>query len=83
MQTQQRSQPLWKRLFLEHPESLGETYWEHCFNALAISARLFVAALVCVIHALLPFLFKTTGSDMIARMYCICADRRCDLPREP
>ena len=33
------------------------------------SGRLFVAAMSCGVHALLPFLFKKTGSAIITELY--------------
>ena len=58
-----------KQLFTEHPASVGETYGEHLVAAGGFSGRLFIAALVCGIHALLPFLFEKTGSAIITGLY--------------
>ena len=62
-----------QRLFLEHPESVGEGYWEHFRAAMSFSANLFAAAIVCTVHALLPFLFAKTGSGIIEKLH----DRMC------
>ena len=58
-----------KDLFTAHPASVGETYTEHMVAAGGFSARLFVAAFVCGIHALLPFLFERTGSGIITELH--------------
>ncbi len=55
--------------FTTHPESVGETYSEHFGMALGFSARLALASLICLVHAVLPFMFEKTGSKMIADLY--------------
>ena len=49
----------------EHYESIGETYLRHMWEAVTISVMLIIAAFACLIHALLPFVFKTTASSII------------------
>lgn len=58
-----------RRLFTEHPSSVGETYGEHAVAALSFAGPLFLASIVCLIHALLPFAFEKTGSRMITRLH--------------
>ena len=55
--------------FQQHPSDVGETYWEHFCQALGFALRLFVAASACFVHAILPFLFTSTGSTMINNLY--------------
>ena len=55
--------------FQQHPSDVGETYWEHFYHALGFALRLFVAAGACLVHAILPFLFTSTGSTMINNLY--------------
>jgi len=56
-------------LFIQHPASVGETYGEHMVSAGGFAARLAVAAGVCAVHALLPFLFEKTGSRLVTELY--------------
>ena len=56
------------RAFTEHPASVGESYWQHLAFALGFSVKLILAGLAALVHALLPFLFKTTASRLIAEM---------------
>ena len=58
-----------KNPFTEHPHSVGETYFEHMKKALKYSFVLYYAFIVVMIHALYPFLFTTTGSDVIAKLH--------------
>jgi len=56
-------------LFTEHLESVEETYLQHLRHALSFSVAMFAGSIACGIHALLPFLFVTTGSDCIRRLH--------------
>ena len=58
-----------QRLFRDHPESVGETYLEHLFQASYFGTRMVVAGLACLVHALLPCLFKTTGRTAISELH--------------
>ena len=58
-----------KRLFTEHPASVEETYLEHMGMALGFSRSLIWAAFVTLVHAFLPFLFESTGSNKINELH--------------
>jgi len=55
-------------LFTKHPQSVGETYFEHCCNAIRFAFVMIAAGALCFIHAFLPFLFKNTVSNRIERL---------------
>jgi len=56
-------------LFTRHPHSVGETYFEHLGMALGFAGTLLAAAVICAVHAALPFAFEKTASYMIADLY--------------
>jgi hypothetical protein len=58
-----------RRAFIDHPESVDETYLEHMAFAGKFSFRLFAAAFAALVHAVLPFLFEKTASGIIAELY--------------
>ena len=58
-----------KSLFLTHPRSVDESYFEHMAFAGRFSGKLFLAGFCALVHAFLPFLFERTASTMIAEMY--------------
>ena len=60
---------MFRRWFLDHPQSLGETYGGHQRAALAYSASLALAAMACFVHALIPCLFERTASRSVTRLY--------------
>jgi Family of unknown function (DUF6356) len=57
------------RLFLEHPRSIGESYFEHQRHALGFGLSLLLAALACFVHAIVPALFVRTGSSAVTRLH--------------
>ena len=57
------------RWFQAHPESVGESYFEHQRMAFGFSGALLKAALACFIHGLVPGLFQTTGSRTVNRLH--------------
>ena len=58
-----------KTLFLTHPQSVDESYFEHMAFAGKFAGLLFLAGFCAMVHAILPFMFEKTASGMIARMY--------------
>ena len=60
---------MFRKLFLDHPSSVDETYLEHMWFAFSFAALLFAAGAAALIHALIPGLCKTTASRLIRRMY--------------
>jgi uncharacterized protein DUF6356 len=70
-----RAKPLWDKRgtfdlpFVDHPRSLGESYWEHQSHALRCGSRMMAAGAACLIHALVPALFPRTASQTIRQLY--------------
>ena len=54
-----------KKVFVDHPESVGESYFEHLGVSFGFGFKLLGAALACMIHGLVPCLFTSTGSATI------------------
>ena len=57
------------RVFLDHPNSVEETYLEHLAFALRFALRLFAAAGAALVHALVPCCFEKTASRLVAELY--------------
>lgn len=57
-----------RQLFTDHPAAVGETYGEHLLRALGFGFRMISAGTACIVHALLPFLFVSTGSRAVAEL---------------
>ena len=45
---------LLNHIFLDHPRSVNEGYFEHCKFALGFALKLFAAAFFATVHAVVP-----------------------------
>jgi hypothetical protein len=69
-----------RQLFMSHPDHLGESYFEHAGHALSYAGRLGAAAFCALVHAVFPFLFERTASNMIRAMHAEMAARAAKPP---
>lgn len=65
--------------FTRHLDEIGESYAEHLLFTLKIGSLMFVAAIAIIVHGFMPFIFETTGSDMIAHINNLLSERRARL----
>ena len=70
-----------QRIFLDHPERVGENYFEHMFFAFKFSGRLFKAAAAALLHAFVPSLCETTASQSIIDMHQEIVARRAEMAK--
>ena len=57
-----------KKIFTHHPNSVGETYIEHFVYAAQFGFTMLFSGIACLIHAIFPFMFKKTGSNLLFKM---------------
>jgi hypothetical protein len=57
------------RAFTEHPESVGETYFEHMASASGFAATMAAGAAACFLHGIFPFAFQKSGSRRIVELH--------------
>lgn len=67
--------------FQRHPASVGETYGQHLAVALRFAGEMLRGGGACFIHAFLPFLFVTTGSDTVKRLHATMVTGRREAAR--
>ena len=67
---------MFRRLFLDHPESVGESYAEHFRVASGFGVTMIVGGLGAVLHAFLHFVCKTRGSDTINALHARMVAKR-------
>jgi hypothetical protein len=58
-----------RRLFLDHPASVDESYGEHMKVAAGFGFTMLLGAMACFAHALVPAVFKRTGSSTVKRLH--------------
>jgi len=57
------------KVFLDHPHSLGETYWQHQRRAWHFGISMITAGAACLVHALVPAVFVRTASSRVLSLY--------------
>ena len=57
------------KLFSEHPRSVGMTYVGHMVRAIGFTILLIYAAVICLIHAIFPFLFEHDASNIVSLIH--------------
>lgn len=62
--------------FQRHPATVGETYGQHLAVALRFAGEMLRGGGACFVHAFLPFLFVSTGSDTIKRLHEVMVTHR-------
>lgn len=56
-------------LFIKHPTSAGETYFQHLMVATSFAVKMTLGGIACFLHGIFPFLFVKTGSTLIDELY--------------
>jgi hypothetical protein len=58
-----------RTMFIDHPESVGESYGEHFMVAMGFGLTMVGAGLACIVHAVVPGAFVRTGSAAVTGLY--------------
>ncbi len=69
-----------RALFIDHPASVGESYFEHLRTSLGTATKLGAAAGACMVHAIVPGLCRTTASTAILQLHAEVMPRRFEQP---
>lgn len=67
---------MFRKLFLDHPDEVGESYGEHARVAGRFGAEMIAGGIACLVHAAVPALCKTSGSRTIARLHARLVAKR-------
>ena len=65
-----------RRIFLDHPKTVGETYWEHFGVATGFGRTMIVGGIKAVLHGIFPSIFKTAGSDTVRSLHAVLVEKR-------
>lgn len=66
---------MFQRIFLSHPATVDETFFQHMRFALTFAFSLFAAAGAALVHAFIPCLFEKTASRIITRLHGLIHNR--------
>jgi hypothetical protein len=64
-----------QRIFIQHPQSVDETYFQHMRFAGWFAGQLLGAGFAALVHAIIPCLFEKTAGNMIKNMHARIAKR--------
>jgi len=67
---------MFRKVFLDHPRSVDETYLEHLFQATRFSMKMVYGGFACFVHGLIPSLCERTGSAAITDLHDIMVKNR-------
>jgi hypothetical protein len=71
---------MYRRLFIDHPASVNESYVEHMGMAAGFGWTLLRASTACFVHALVPGLCEKTGSTLIRELHARMVTNRLRKP---
>ncbi|TMM54585.1 DUF6356 family protein [Sulfitobacter sabulilitoris] len=60
---------MFQRIFLTHPATVNETFFQHMAFALRFAGLLLAAGGAALVHAFVPCLFEKTASRIITRLH--------------
>ena len=60
---------MFRRLFLSHPASVGESYFQHQRVALSFALPLLGAGMAALVHAFVPGFCERRAGDMIRKLH--------------
>ncbi|WP_299965765.1 DUF6356 family protein [uncultured Roseobacter sp.] len=58
-----------QRIFLDHPATVNESFFQHMRFALSFAGLLLAAGGAALVHALIPCLFEKTAGNIIRQLY--------------
>ena len=67
---------MFRRLFLDHPATVGESYAQHFGVAGRFGLTMIKGGLGALVHAVVPALCKTRGSDTVADLHRQMVEKR-------
>ncbi len=67
---------MFRKLFLDHPQEVGESYVEHAGVAGRFGLEMIWGGLLCLVHAAVPAWCKTAGSGTITRLHARIVAKR-------
>ncbi len=65
-----------KNIFKDHPNSVGETYFQHLLKAMSFVIKLKLIAARAFIHAIFPWCFEHSVSDQVKELNDILQARK-------
>lgn len=65
-----------RRLFTDHPRSLGMSWLSHGVGAVRIGGQMIAAGAACIVHAIVPGWFTETAGRTVEKLHDHMIERR-------
>lgn len=60
---------MFQRIFLDHPATVNESFFQHMRFALGFAGLLLAAGGAALVHALIPCLFEKTAGQIVRKLH--------------
>ncbi len=67
---------MYRRLFVEHPRSVNESYAEHFMVASRFGLTMIWGGLAALVHAFVPGWCVTSGSETVKKLFRVMVEQR-------
>ena len=64
------------RIFLSHPRTVGESYWQHFGVATRFGGTMIIGGVKAVLHGIFPNICQTAGSDTVRNLHAALVEKR-------
>jgi hypothetical protein len=58
-----------KNIFKDHPNAVGETYFQHFLKSFGFGIKLILIAIIAFTHAIFPWCFEHSASNRISKLH--------------
>jgi hypothetical protein len=65
-----------KNIFTDHPNAVGETYFQHFIKSFSFGIKLVSIAAIAFIHAIFPWYFEHSASNRISKLNDVLQARK-------
>ena len=65
-----------RNIFKDHPNSVGETYFQHFLKSCSFGIKLILIAIRAFVHAIFPWCFEHSASDSISKLNDVLQSRK-------
>lgn len=60
---------MFQRIFLDHPATVDESFFQHMRFALSFALLLLAAGSAALVHAVIPCLFEKTAGNIVRKLH--------------
>ena len=65
-----------KNIFKDHPNAVGETYFQHFFKSCSFGIKLILIAVRAFVHGIFPWCFEYSTSERVSKLNDVLQSRK-------